>query len=178
MSAPLDELYLTWLYEQVGSVKLKNKVRTYWSLLRRLYTTEFVWLIPNDDNRVEDGRDLRYDFLREHGIDVQDVDPLWLSEGCSMLELLIVLSRELSFQAEGEPRDWFWHLIDNLDIHINDRSYNSAREQHIDDVLNRVVYRQYSPDGHGGLFPLRRPESDQRRVELWFQLCAYILEMI
>jgi len=49
VSQPLDELYFTWLYSQVGSVRTRNPARTYWSLLRYLYTKEFVWIIPNDD---------------------------------------------------------------------------------------------------------------------------------
>ena len=59
MSHILDEDYLTWLYSQVGSVKLRNKAKSHWSLLRQMYTKEFIWLIPNDDNLLEDGRDLR-----------------------------------------------------------------------------------------------------------------------
>lgn len=175
MSEPLDELYLTWLYSQVGSVKLRNKIRTHWALLRQLYTTEFVWSIPNDDNRIEDARDLRCEFLREADIDVQDVNPFWMEEGCSMLELLTVLSRVLAFEAEGEPRDWFWHMIDNLGIRYNDRDH-ARHEEEINEVLQRVIHRRYSPDGHGGLFPLSRPERDQRREELWYQLNAYVLE--
>lgn len=65
MDGPLDEQYLKWLYRQVASSKYRNPARTYWSLLRQLYTTEFVWTVPNDDNRVEDGRDLRYEFLKK-----------------------------------------------------------------------------------------------------------------
>jgi len=64
MNEPLDDLYLTWLYSQIGSIKLKQPSRTYWSLFRQLYTKEFVWIIPNDDNRIEDGRDLRFKFQR------------------------------------------------------------------------------------------------------------------
>lgn len=86
-SPPLDELYFTWLYSQVGSVKDRNPSRSYWKILRKLFTKEFVWIVPNDDNRAEDGRDLRLEFLEEH--DIQDVDPNWMRLGCSMLELLI-----------------------------------------------------------------------------------------
>lgn len=176
MSAPLDELYLTWLYSQVGSVKLTTKTRTYWSLLRQLHSTEFVWQIRNDDNRVEDGRDLRLEFIAEE--DESDPDPAWMDLGCSMLELLVVLSRELFFQVEGEPRDWFWHLIDNLGIRINDREYDRRAELAIDAACKAVIFRTYSSDGRGGLFPLHRPNDDQRDVEIWYQLNAYLLEML
>lgn len=177
MDEPLDELYLTWLYSQVGSVKSRSRSRTYWFLLRQLYKTEFVWLIANDDNRVEDGRDLRHEFVSELNVEPDDE---WMSLGCSMLEMLVGLSRRLSFEAEGKPRDWFWHLIENLDLthHTDAHCENSDLcEERIAEILNVVIWRTYNPNGHGGLFPLRRPEEDQTNVELWYQLCAYVLEL-
>ena len=91
MDGTLDDQYLTWLYSQTGSVRLRNKARTHWSLLRQLYSKEFVWLVPNDDNRVEDGRDLRYEFLHETGHTRASRE--WLAMGCSFLEMLVALSR-------------------------------------------------------------------------------------
>lgn len=178
MNAPLDEQYLNWLYSQVASVKLRNRSRTHWSLARQLYKKEFVWLIPNDDNRVEDGRDLRYIFLSESGIDESDVSLEWLSLGCSMFEMLIGLARRLSFEADGEPRVWFWHLIEILELEqYTDRNYDEAAEREINDALDRVIWRTYSPDGRGGLFPLHSPTQDQREVELWYQLSSYLVEL-
>lgn len=175
MTKPLDERYFTWLYSQVGSVRMKNPSRTYWFLLRQLYKTEFVWLIPNDDNRVEDGRDLRYEFA---GDDIGDVDPTWLGLGCSMLEMMIGVSRRLAFEAEGEPRDWFWQMVENLDLrHHNDVHCTGGYcEEEISNVVNVVIWRTYLPSGRGGLFPLDYADHDQRDVEIWYQLSAYILE--
>lgn len=176
MIAQLDEDYFVWLYSQIGSVKLRNRSRSHWSLARQLYRTEFVWLIPNDDNRVEDGKDLRHQFLEACGID--HADPNWLGMGCSMLEMLIALSRTLAFTAEGEPRDWFWHLIEMLDLEqYTDRYYDEKAERRIDEALNDVIWRRYSPDGRGGLFPLNNPKQDQREVEIWYQLNSYLLEL-
>jgi hypothetical protein len=175
VNEPLDELYLTWLYSQVGSVKLRTASRTHWSLIRQLYTKEFVWLVPNDDNRVEDGRDLRQEFLDDRGI--ENTDPDWMGLGCSMLEMLIALSRRFSFEAEGEPREWFWHMLENLELPpFNDREYNEFFQREINDSLERVIWRTYSPNGFGGLFPLQHPKEDQRDVELWYQLSTYLLE--
>lgn len=177
MSAPLDELYLTWLYSQVGSVKLKDPARTYWSLLRHLYTNEFVWFVPNDDNRMEDGRELRKEFIREQDIDYIDFE--WLELGCSVLEMLIGLSRRLSFQAEGEARGWFWMLVDNLglleftDAELGD---DPAKHRYVDRTIERMVQRGYKRNGEGGLFPLHHAREDQRRVEIWYQMHAFLLE--
>ena len=60
---PIEELYFKWLYGQIGSVKIRNRSRTYWSLAKQLFETEFTWTISKDENRAEDGRALRYEFL-------------------------------------------------------------------------------------------------------------------
>lgn len=39
-----------------------------------------------------------------------------------------------------------------------------------------VLERKYDEFGNGGLFPLRSPSKDQRRVEIWYQLCEYIVQ--
>lgn len=178
MSEPLDESYLRWLYSQVASVKTRNPSRTYWSLMRFLFKTEFVWLVANDDNRLEDGRDLRRDFLAEEGI--TDPDEAWVSIGCSLLEMLLGLSKRLVFESENSPSvaDWFWHLMHNINLsNFNDAHVQSEQhEDYIKHVLETVVWRNYRSDGFGGLFPLRNPREDQRQVELWYQLSNYLLE--
>lgn len=177
MDEPLDESYFKWLYRQVASVRLKNPARTYWTLTRHLFRKEYVWLVPNDDNRVEDGRDLRYEFLEENLI---DPDPEWLGIGCSMFEMLIGLSRRLAFESEGESREWFWQLLENLklreysDLNYSDR--NKREFNKVDDIIDQVIWRTYNPDGVGGLFPLFDPCDDQRDVELWYQMSGYLLE--
>jgi hypothetical protein len=176
MNEPLDEQYLTWLYSQVGAVKLKTQSRTHWDLLRHLYKKEFKWFVANDDNRCEDGKDLRYEFLDAREIDENDVDPEWMHMPCSMLEMLIALSRRLSFETETEARLWFWHLIETMGILHSDKDYDQHREE-IDEAVERVIWRTYDSDGKGGLFPLNRPQHDQRYVEIWYQLSAYLLEL-
>lgn len=176
MGEPLDELYFKWLYRQVASDRLKDPTRTYWDLLRQLYTKEFVWLISNDDNRVEDGRDLRSEFLRDHALD--DVDEDWLGLGCSFLEMLIGLSRRCSFEADGDPKHWFWLLVANLNLSaFSDELFRTKRQRKfVNDTMDSVIWRTYRSDGRGGIFPLNRPKEDQRDVELWYQLSQYLLE--
>lgn len=95
--------------------------------------------------------------------------------GCSVFEMLIGVARHLSFEMDGEVGEWFWHLINNLGLtRYNDKRWN---ERWVEQVVERLVWRQYSYDGNGGLFPLQAPHEDQRDVELWFQMEAYMLEM-
>ena len=175
MTKPLEELYLTWLYSQFGSVKSRIRSKTYWSLAGALFHKEFVWWVPNDDNRVEDGKALRDEFLDDEGI--YDVDPDWMEQGCSMLEMMIGLSRRLAFEAGGEPREWFFELLDNLGL----STYNDAEqfdEDRVDEAIDPVIWRTYGRDGTGGLFPLQHPKKDQREVEIWYQMNAYLLERV
>lgn len=173
MVTPLDEQYLSWLYARIGSVRETRKSRTFWSLFRQLYTTEFVWLIPNDDNRVEDGRDLRYEFLEEVGLSDR-VDPNWMGMGCSVLEMIMGLAKALAFEDDRTPRYWFWELMMNLGLSgYNDREYDERR---VDEIISNLIWRTYEPDGTGGLFPLRHADVDQRHVEIWYQAQAYLIE--
>jgi len=174
-SAPLDELYFTWLYSQVGSTRLKDRNRTYWRLLKLMYTKEFVWIVPNDDNRIADGIDLRYEFVDQSRLN--DVDREWINLECSFLEILVALSRRLSFQEERDPKDWFWEMIDNLELSKFTDGANFSDEQVIE-VLDRVIWRTYYTNGEGGLFPLRHASADQRKIEIWYQMCAYLLERV
>jgi hypothetical protein len=173
---PLDEEYFVWLYSQVGSVKNRNRSKTYWTLLRLLFEEEFTWTdIVMDENRAQDGKDLRIDFLHTTGR--PEVDSSWLDIGCSFLELLIALSRKLAFEADGQPSDWFWILIANLGLHeCTDARPPDPRI--VNEILDKVTKRDYSPNGAGGLFPLEYANEDQRDVELWYQAQAYLLERI
>lgn len=178
MSAALDERYFNWLYRQVCSVRTRLKSRSYRELFHILYTKEFVWLVPNDDNRVHDGKDLRYEFLNEEGIEPDERDEYWLNLPCSMLELLLSLARELEFvDDEGTTVEWFWELLENIGIEDLSDAKKIDHEL-VDDILDRVIWRRYNYNGGGGLFPLVYPEKDQRTVELWYQLNAYVIERL
>ena len=173
MKKPLDELYFEWLYRQVASVDQKNTSKTFWLLLREFYKKEFIWIVPNDINRSEDGKELRYEFV--DALELESVDIDWIELGCSMLELTIGLARRLSFEVEGEPRRWFWHLLAN--VHLDASNDKNPRPPHeIDEILDDIIWRNYRLDGKGGFFPLRSPNENQKRVELWYQMSAYILE--
>lgn len=148
-----------------------------------MHQTTFVWFVPKDDNRVEDGRDLRRTFQEEEGVSLSknEVD-LWHRVPCSFLEMLIALSRRLAFEAGGEPRWWFWHMMMNIGLEpLNDSmghglSERVMREVEVSDILERVISRTYSYNGDGGLFPLEEPDEDQRHVELWYQFQNYLIE--
>lgn len=165
MTEPIEESYFNWLCAKV----IPHNSRMYRDLLRILHTTEFVWVIPMDDNRVEDGLELRTDFLRETRL---DNNREWMSLGCSVFEMLLAFSRRAEFQTGIAASDWFWELINNLGL--SEFRQLPSDPTVIDEILHNFIWRTYSDDGHGGLFPLRWPKRDQREVEIWYQFYEYL----
>jgi hypothetical protein len=178
-SRPLDDVYLEWLYSLVSSVTNRNPTQNHWHLLRQLYSKQFLGYIPNDDNRSADGKELRFEFLQSTGYYIDDPYGLWFDLDCSMLEMIIGLSRRASFEDEalGTPVEWFWRMIHNLELDsYTDDIFEISISEEVEEVLDRVNGRSYEYNGSGGLFPLKHPHEDQRKVELWTQMSAYLLE--
>lgn len=169
MSDSLDDQYLEWLYNVVGR---RTGNVNHWQLLHAMNNYDFIMLVPNDDNRSRDGETLRKDFSED-----TQARPsyTWMNTTCTVLEMTIGVAYHLSFELDGEVGKWFWHLVDNLGLsRYTDSRFNQSA---VDEVLERLVWRQYNYDGNGGLFPLKQPHEDQRHVEIWFQMEAYMLEM-
>jgi hypothetical protein len=135
-----------------------------------MHSLEFVWTVPNDDNRVADGMELREEFLNGRR---RRLNP----EGVSILEVLIALSRRLEFQADGDADVWAWKLIKNLRLNKMSDPVSENDAERIDDILDTLVWRTYRRNGEGGFFPLRSSLEDQTKVEVWYQMHAYIREM-
>lgn len=163
---PLEDQYFGWLCAKVLSPYETN----YSGLLMVLHRTEFVWVVPGDDNRAADGKELRQDFLRETHY---YKDKLWFDQPCSVLEMLIALAYRANFQTDTPVADWFWTFIRNLWL----EEYRRVTEGDIpgiQEILNRLIYRYFQYDGSGGIFPLVSPKRDQRKAEIWYQFCDYV----
>lgn len=163
---PIEETYFNWLFSKVSD----GVTRNYYGLLQILHETEFVWVVPFDRNRADDGIELREEFLRETGT---EPNPLWLEEPCSVFEALLAFSDRASFQTDIPIKDWFHEFLTNLRLDPY-RVVSESDLPQIHDILNTFIWRTYGPDGDGGLFPLRRSPNDQREVELWYQLFEYL----
>ena len=172
MEEPIEEVYFRWLYSLVASVDVPTPSLNYWRLMSALHNTEFVWVVVGDHNRAEDGVDIRMDFLRTSNV---DVDPEWFDLPCSLLEMLIGFSRKVEFETDTPARDWFWIFLSNLGIaKFSDSALNTEATTQM--VIDRLIWRTYRSDGQGGLFPLGRSRKDQRKVEIWYQFCDYLVD--
>lgn len=168
------ELYFNWM---VGLVHAER----YSKLMTHLYSTPFYYIIPLDQNRVEDGVDLRYRWGRENDIP----DPVVASEldcqPCSVLEMILALAIRVEESIMTDPdignrtSEWFWDMIVNLNLGgMDDFRYN---EYYVTEALTKFMERNYNPDGSdGGLFTIKNPREDLRKVEIWYQAMWYLSE--
>jgi hypothetical protein len=176
MNEPLENTYFNWLCAKVINIRNNTPSTTYWTLLKTLHETEYVWLLSGDDNRAMDGMELREYFLTE--LDLPD-EPEWRKfPGCSLLEMFIAFAYRAEFQTNGisgeTASDWFWEFMDNLGLkELNDAS--GATPEEIGEKVYNFIWRTYDPSGkNGGLFPLERPHKDQRNVQIVYQFFAYL----
>jgi hypothetical protein len=95
------------------------------------------------------------------------------------LEVLVALSRRVAFNAGGEPEWWAWKLIENIGLDkVEGIELSPVDRIKINDALDRVIERRYSENGEGGFFPLPSTDEDQRKVEIWYQMSAYIMTVV
>ena len=171
-----DSAYLDWLEDQTGISISPNTNRSYDLLMEQLHRKVFEWTVPNDDNREGDGLEFRIDFSQLYNVDMNLEPPV------SMLELILGLAVRLSRILSDESEDvgyWFGVLLDNTKLSkFNDTYYldDYATASEVDNILNRIIYRNYKPNGKGGFFPLNDPPHDMRGIELWYQMQAYAME--
>lgn len=168
MTEPLENLYFSWLCAKVSQVENPAPSSTHLKLFRKLFQTEFVWLLSGDDNRAEDGLELREEFFVASGI-TDEFDP---HEGCSVFEMLIAFSHRAEFMVGETPRFWFWLMLENIGLSgANDASYNEEKAHRI---LYNFLWRLYDENGRGSLFPLTDSTQNQKETEIWYQFCEWL----
>jgi hypothetical protein len=169
-----EEVYFDHLYTLIRdekSLELED-------FIYELFSFPFVCHIPNDDNRVEDGLVLRKQYAEKQGFDnPEDILP----GPCTVLEMLLALAGRMDFilfdPRKGDRyQKWFWLLISNLKLkkYHNGDEDSESKKKYNRIVLKKLVNREYKSDGRGGLFPLDDPSGNQREVEIWYQMMAFI----
>lgn len=150
-------------------------------LLEQLHNTIFdegtAVLVPNDINRIDDGISLRERYCNRYRVKYSD---LIFEEPCTVLEMMIglALRMEKNFGIK-KTADWFWELIGNLKLTAyDDEAYevDENASKKVDRILAKLLERKYHHNGNGGLFPLAYPDKDQKELEIWYQMNAYLNE--
>lgn len=187
--------YFLWLIKQVGlngpdpeqeCCKKENNESTYFTLATILFRTEYKPRVDRDKNRIEDAKLLREDFAL-YCTRYKNYEII-ATPGASFLEVMIALCQRFDTEVMMDEnhidrsKDWFWMMLKNADLDIySDSGFTEIDEEAspflvVDSILKVINERTYREDGKGGFFPLKNPQNDQRKVELWKQMHAYFLE--
>lgn len=167
--------YLDFLIRECYLEEIAFEVAPY-RILESLHRIPYRWSIAKDENRAEDGKAYRSKFLKTVKASREDIDE-FLSMECSVLEMLIGLAIRIDFDYIGDPGNphpdmFFLEMLRNLGIELNRRSKPNRYQKKIDVWLDR----QYRRDGVGGIFPVYSDPRDQRELETWEQMNAYLFQ--
>lgn len=175
----LGARYFHWLYDQVFEVRDLESPLSYLKLCEKMQEHIFEVVVPQDINRAADGSELRNEFIREMGVGGPVAWSEILEPDASIFEVLIGLAKRADFMVDRTVGWWFMQFIINLSLaHYNDKRMMPLDLRKIDRVLTQFNNRNYKATGRGGIFPLRIPNTDQRHVELWYQMCSYMTENV
>ena len=191
MSVTIDN-YIWYLYNLV-----RNGGEKYRNLCLELFKNRFFITrsAPKRDvDREKDGLELRTEWSnRVHKLDnvIQneypgdDLDAEFHSISCTMLEMIIGISKRMSEQlmnedGEDKTAQYFWEIIGNLGLDCwDDDNFGwetGLAPKNIGKICEILCKRQYNPDGTGGgMFPMPGVLGiNQKKMEIWYQMQEYI----
>lgn len=177
----LKHEYFDWMCQLVCDERY-SKRSTYHKLMKRLHEIDFEYTIPMDGNRAADGTDLRYRFAYENSYDGPMIAAYLDDRPCSVLEMMIALSIRCEEHIMEDPEvgnrtgQWFWNMIVNLGLGgMIDSKFD---KEYVDMVIERFLHHKYKRNGEGGLFKIEYCSRDLRHIEIWYQMCLYLDDLV
>jgi len=138
-----------------------------------LFHTEFQWNIPMDHNRAGDGLDLRKRY--GHDILANNLLPEW----CSALEMMVALAVRIeteimSCDTFGDRTGlWFRIMLHFLHQEIgNCDTFLSF----CDSFQNKSITKAFEKNSDFRLFLSKKYPKTLPKVEIWYQMHAFLLE--
>ena len=158
---------MLWLLQFVAD---EHDIAAYSMIFNELHSFPFVAVMKRDSDRIGDADLQRIEFMN----DVQLYSSIDISEGPSILEVLVALARkldELIGYPESSPYRWFWYMLDSMGL----RYFEDSRfdKEQVDIIIDRFLNRKYYADGRGGCcyFPCGK---DMREIDIWYQWMYYL----
>lgn len=174
--------YLGWLESFTIDDQLLTSNRSYSKLLRTLWDIPFHGAIGNDNDRGEEGLELRVrynDILSDKAGEGYFVTPdvRDIFGECRVLEMLIALSMHMydlmqDMGIYNSVSRWFWEIMRNVGfVKYDDRLYTPR----IRNIVKKTVYdiMDLNAEGlgkSGGWFN----SYDWRDIEIWYQMHEYL----
>lgn len=173
--------YFYWIYAMICSKWTPNH-KSYLKLFEHLSEVEFTCKLRMDEDRAEDGYNLRYLYAASVGLSQKKLDILLKAGPPSVLEMMTALAVRceehiMSNPEEGDrTAEWFWRMLKNLGLYnMSDDRFDESKVIRVIDIF---LNREYEPDGHGGLFVVEHSKYDLRGIEISYQMFWSLNEYI
>lgn len=168
--------YYIWLLEKIDF----DSHSEYSHLLEYLHNKNYIWNNPMDENRSEDGLNLRIRFEDES--DYADYSSL--TRPSSVLEMLIAFAERINTDVMSDNYStayFFWLMLDNLGCNkFKDDSFDATE---VDILLNQWL----NPIEKGGksyqkreikkwLFPLKSGKTAEEGLDEWERMQRFVME--
>lgn len=173
----MEELWDDYLQYLIWRGRLERMTK-YGRLFDILHHIDFICVVERDENREADGVELRDDYNIPDDFDDCLVDD-FLERPCSVLEMMIALAIKVDDEfigdpAEEHPEEFFMEMIKNLGL--DKFRGNRYKESDVIRIIDRWLNREFDRDGTGSPFPVKESKRDQRELEIWDQMNAYLRE--
>lgn len=174
----IHELYYEWLLNHTFTSVMNKHRHEYNKLMHYLFETPFYWSIPRDANRYEDALELRDRFLDLMDDDNIEVDQYFGTMDVSVLEVMAALAIRCEETIMSDSRygdrtgEWFWEMLTSMELQTQtDDCFN---RHYVHNAVTKMLNREYSPNGIGGLFTIPGCDHDLRTVEIWYQMVWFM----
>lgn len=159
--------YFEWLLNKINCKEYN--ITNYNRLLFLLYSLDYIWTVPFDENRAVDGKYLRLYYSSETNRRISDSD---YDQPCSILEMLIAFAEKADsyLYIENSTYKMFWLMLDNLGLtDMTDDNFDEEEALH---VLNGWLNHWGK---NSGPFPMLRADNN-KGDGIWMEFNRYISE--
>lgn len=182
-----QERYFRWLMNKVINNPIYESYM-YETLLR--YLDSIIFLVhpdhPLDDNRRDDGFQMRYKYASANSLDYAMVLDQLHDKFVSVFEMMVGFSYRTwdqvmqGYPSTPDPSYIFWMMVENLNLHTQTNS--KFDQQIVDYAVDKMMGYKISKRGVGGLFRIRNCQQglinvDMRKDDLWYQMSRWSVEM-
>lgn len=157
--------YMDGLMERIGA--FNPEYEPWLGVLTYLHGVCFNYILDRDTNWISNVTDLRYGIT---GV-VSETPP-------SVLEVLVCIACKANSDLIGEygvdnTPYVFWMMVANLGLLAD-----GLTEEDANYILDKWTSREFECNGLGSPFPIKNCHRDQRKVDLWLQICGYFSSQI
>lgn len=179
-ASSIRSAYFDWLYSIVEDPNVFGK-NSYRTLLSWLFWVSFAYDNDMDENRATHGLELREEYCDIFHVPFEELSSSVLPY-CSVLEMMVALCIHIEDDIMSNPSHgdrtmrWFNDMLVSLGVDgMTDENFDST---FVANAIGNWLVKDYSSNGQGGLFTTKRTDVDMRSLDIWYQACVYINELL